>query len=691
MKSYVNAMFISIVVMFLNGCNLEGLDFDKLSKDTGISPEFVIPIAKANISVWDLVQSANKDNEDLIQKDPNGLIKIVYQQSDFINYKVSSIIPNPGTQNFSSGSLVIGDILPKDVNVETSITLNQLSVKLNGLLDGILPFNGMKIPFPPIVASGMDAHFNLDAIKDYSSITLRTGTVEITLKNEMQVPLTIDGSLFDVGNNRSVTDFTFTNIAPHLTKVVSADLTGIQLSNQVEFRLKNFNTPGSLTPVNINLEDYFKVSFQLKDLAISKGNLMISKSQFMKGHNGEFEFMFPEPDIKAFSAVLKKGSLSISVKNGSQLTGSINFKLNEITRDGVPLEATIPLRGNSTTIDLSGAAINFSANPLIPFNHIPYFYSLSIDQTPGFIDFSSSDEIQMDVVMDGFEFKSLTGDFGKRSITIDPGSFELNVDLLNRINGNFKLSNPTLALIVHNSIGIPGSVKLEFIAKSKDGLIAPLNPPLFDIPVPKNLNAGIATKNVVFDKGNSQIVNFIGLPPTGKILYSGQVDFNTGGIVTLQNPNFMDMDASIGFDWLMELPMELQVNQLGFKDTTSISGADFKNFASADLIVNAVNGIPLEFEMQLLFVDTISKTQYGVSEVSKILSAALVDASGDITPVQSSHTFSLNKTDIENLRKSNGLVFSGAVSSPSSGTAVAPIYSGSEIKLNVVIKSKVNL
>jgi len=141
----------------------------------------------------------------------------------------------------------------------------------------------------------------------------------------------------------------------------------------------------------------------------------------------------------------------------------------------------------------------------------------------------------------------------------------------------------------------------------------------------------------------------------------------------------------------MELPLELQINKLGFKDTTSVSGSDYDNLKSADLIINATNGIPFDIDLQLLFIDTISKMQYGATDAVKILSAAQVNATGEVTPVQTSQTFSLHERDVENLRKANGLVFSGVISSPSSGATISPLYSESEIKLNVVIKSKVNL
>ncbi|MDP2113803.1 MAG: hypothetical protein Q8K69_07070, partial [Bacteroidota bacterium] len=352
----------------------------------------------------------------------------------------------------------------------------------------------------------------------------------------------------------------------------------------------------------------------------------------------------------------------------------------------------VPLSGSSTTIDLAGANINFASDPVVPYNQIPYVYSLTVNSTAGYINYSATDIIKMDITLNGLEFKSITGDFGKRAITVDPDVFDLNVDMLDKIDGSFKLANPSLVLTIRNSIGMPAKVDLDFIATNKDGKTVALDPQVFTIPVPANINAGIATKTIVFNKDSSNIVDFIALPPTGQISYSGNVNFNPSAtLITPQNPNFLDIDATFAIDMAMELPLELQISNLAFKDTSGINGSDYDKIESAELILNAKNGIPLDIDMQLIFIDTLQNIQFGASKKTKILSAAQVNSSGVITPVQSSQTFSLNAVEMENLRKANGIVFSGTVSSPSGGTVAAPIMSDSKLEMNVVIKAKVNL
>ncbi|HAQ21202.1 MAG TPA: hypothetical protein DCR40_18515 [Prolixibacteraceae bacterium] len=686
-------LICSVWLLFLaNSCNLESFDFDKLSDEVNLNPEMVAPIAKAHISVWDLLQSVNRDNKDLIAKDPNGLIKIMYKKTDLYKYNVRDLLSFPVQQSFSSGDKLLGDIQPGNVSISRSITLADLGGLTGGGPIDVGIFHGLTVPFPSYSFNGPAYSYKIAQIPDFTSVTLTKGSLEITLENKLKVAVSFKGSLWDLGYNRKIKDdIVFNNIAPNATSKVTLDLAGIQLSNNVEFRLMSFSTPGSTTPVYIDRLDCLKLNIDLKNASISKGNLKIPP-QTMLGSSGTVNFVFPEPDLKAYATVLKKGTMSIKISNTSKVNGSINLTLPEVKKNGIPVTASVPLSGNSVTIDLAGANLNFASDPIVSYNRVPYSYNIQVISSTGYVDYVSTDVIKLDMTITSLEFKSVHGDFGKRSIQIDPNKFDLNVDMLDNIDSNFKLANPKLELIFHNSIGMPASLALGLTASNKLGqkVVLTRTPSSFDIPVPANINAGTATGSMVFDRQNSNIVNFVALPPSGQISYSGKADFNKSNVVTPQNPNFLDLDAAFSIDLAMELPIELQISNMSFKDTSSISGEDYDQVESAELIINAKNGIPLDVDVQLFFLDGSNK-QIGSSKKAKILSAAQVSSSGVITPTQTSQSFGLDASEMNNLRKAKGIVFSGTISSPSGGTGVASLYSDSMIDLNVVIKAKVNL
>lgn len=691
MKKLIILIGLAFVLALTNSCNLDNLDFEKLSDQVNLNPEVVAPIAKADISVWDLMQSLNKDNSNMISKDPNGLVKIMYRENDLFRYNVRDLLSLPVQQNFSSGDKPLGELQPGTVSVACNITLTDL-VNLLGFSNAA-QYAGQTVPFPSFSYNGPYVSFKVDQIPDFTTITLSKGILEITMENKLKVPITVKGGLYDLTYNRKIKDdFQFANIAAGASSKVSLDLTGLQISNKVEFRMLTFDTPGSTAPVFINPLDFFKLTFDLKNAGVSQGNLAV-KTQTLSGSSGTVSFTFPDATLKAYSVMMKKGTMSIKTNNTSKVSGAINLTLPEIKKNGVPITASIPLNGSSIQVDLSGASFNFASDPLVPYNKIPYSYNIQVNASSGFVDYKATDAIRVDMTLTNLEFKTVTGDFGKQQITINPGNFDLDADMLDKIEGNFKLSNPKMELIFHNSIGMPAAVSINLAGKSKTGQQISLTrtPSTYDIPVPASLSSGIATGSMVFDKQNSNIVSFVALPPTGQIAYSGKAEFNKTNTVTPQNPNFIDLDATFSIDAQLDLPIELQVSNLTFKDTTSVSGEDFDKLENAQLMINAENGIPLDVDVQLFFIDTISKSQFGFTKKLKVLTAAQIAANGAVTPTKTTQTLSLDTSEMNSLKKANGIVFSGSVTSPSGGTGVASLYSDSKLKLTVVIKSKVNL
>lgn len=693
MKNSHVILWMFLLAIVLNSCSLDELEFSKMSDDANWNPEVVLPLAKGNVKAWDMINGAIKSNESSLVNGADGLVKIVYRKNDLLNYHVRDLFSFPTSQSFSMDEKPLGEFHPEDITLASQITLNDLTALIGGNLSQLVLVNGLTFPFPAVSAPQMNAPFDLSGVAEFETITLSQGVLDIHIENRMKVPITISGALFDKASNHKVREFTFSNLMPGEFKNVTSNLAGVELSSQVEFRLQTFETPGSITPVTINLTDYFKIKFMLKDLIISRGNMKVTQIKTLKGGDGFLDFAFPETEMKAFGAHLKKGLLTIRNSSNLPLSGSINFTLHEIKykSTGLPISATVPLNGSPVVISLDETDINFTTDPAQPYNRIPYTYTLTLNPSPGYVNYSSSDLFKLTINLDNLDFKTVTGDFGKRVIEVEPGMFAMDVDFLDKLNGGFKLADPKLTLTVRNSIGIPAIMAMDFVATGKEGNSIALNAPAFEVPVPSDLNAGIAVKSVVFNKQNSSIVDFIALPPTGSISYNGKADFNTATTVTPQNPNFVDIDGFFGVDLALELPLEMQITNLNFKDTTGITGSDFEKIESAELILNARNSLPLDVEMQLLYVDTISGKQFGASKITKVLSSAQVSETGVITPVQSTHTFTLDSNEMETLRKANGIVFSGTISSPALGTKSSPIYSDSNIEISVVLKSKINL
>ena len=301
-KSTLFLCFV-LLLFLVNSCNLDSLDFDKLSDDLNLNPEVVAPVATADITVWDLIHSANNDNDDVITKDPTtGLVKIVYKQDNLYSYNVRDFLDFPTQQSLSADNKALGEVSPSDVSISRKVTLDELGNTLPGHVNNIQNFAGQNIIFQQYSFTGPTVTYGVDPFSDFTSVTLSKGTLDVKLDNKLRIPITLKGILYDKIKQATIASVAF-DLQPNVSSTQSFTLDGKELSNQIEFQLTEFTTLGSSpNTVLIDLKDYFNLTFRMKDLKVKTGNLMV-KAQTLDEKKGVMSFTFPEADLKAFSTV----------------------------------------------------------------------------------------------------------------------------------------------------------------------------------------------------------------------------------------------------------------------------------------------------------------------------------------------------------------------------------------------------
>lgn len=686
MKKLCNKLFFLVILFIVSSCNLDNFDFNKLSDDVSLSPEFVMPLARANISIWDIIESVNEENDTLIKKGENDIIKIVYTEEGIYDYQVRDLLDLPQQKSFNSGNKVIGNISIDDVVKDRMITLQEVTDMVDGDIDNIIPLNGTNAIFPETSFVGPPpAYYAVQDIDNFDWIRFAKGDIEITLENMLPVPMSLKGGFIDTQAGSGFAAFNFSNVAASGTATTTVSLNGMSISNKISFRMIEFKTHVTGFPALINLNDYFKLSIKFKNIEISEGSVKPT-AQVLDGFTGSFNFDFAD-NIKVFEAMVKYGTLDVNLNTTSGISGSVKLEFPQIVGESLQ---DIPF-GGSKSMTLAGAKINLASDAVTPYNTVPYKYSISINASTTAIPFNANDAISLNVTLNNLEFQSIKGDFGDKNISIDNGNFNMDMAFFDKIEGDFKLANPQLKLILTNGIGVPAEVNADFVAQNKSGQSVSLNPNPFRLVTPASLGSAAVTQTVEFNKTNSNIVDFVALPPSGNISYSGNIVFNPDGAVTGANANFFDLDAGLKIDLGVDLPFELQIKDLVFSDTVKMDSGDLDMIKRAELIINAVNEIPLDIDVQLFFIDTISGQQYSSSAKNKLLTAAQISDAGVITAVTSSNSIVLQENELEGLKRANGIVFKGSISSPANGTKTAVIYSQSKLNMNVVIKSKFDL
>ncbi len=682
--------FLFLIPLFLaSSCNLDNFDFNKLSDDVSLSPELVMPMAKADITVWDIIESVNDENDTLLKTGDKDIIKIVYTEENIYEYEVRKLVNLPDHKDLPVEEKAIGNIKLSTIAKQRGITIKQLQDNLSGAIDNIT--DGVQ-QLPLLEYDPIDIEYVVSGIDQFERVKFAKGELSVTLKNNFQFHyITVEASLIDKLTGNPIKNLVFNNIMPNNSSAAQkVTLDNLTFSNSLSFRLTKFIVHQNNSPEIININsDIFSFDMSFNKLEITSGRVKV-ESQQIENFAGSFNFDFDD-DVKVFAAELKGGSLEINSVNTSPLSGTLYITFPEIKKLGSPIQVNIPFNGQSGKQNLSNALINMASDVNFPYNKVPYTYTIALNASSGYIDFDANDYVRLNASLDMLDFKNVQGDFGKKQVKIDDGNFNMDMEFLDKITGDFRLANPKLQLILTNGIGVPAKVEADFVAQDKNGKSVSLNPTPFMVTPPASLSSPVVKQTVTFDKTNSNIVEFVALPPSGNISYTGDIFFNPTDIVSPANPNFFDLDSKLQIDLGVDLPFELQVNNLTFEDTAKIDSGDLDKIKTAELIVNAINEIPLDIDVQLFFVDTISGQQFSSSAKNKLLSAAQISDTGVITATNSSHSITLNETELSGLKKANGIIFKGTISSPSNGTKSAVIYSKSKLNMSVSIKAKLDL
>ena len=213
----------------------------------------------------------------------------------------------------------------------------------------------------------------------------------------------------------------------------------------------------------------------------------------------------------------------------------------------------------------------------------------------------SSSKLNFNFKLNNLKFKKAEGKITVDPIAIDPDKFNMNIDFLDEIGGKFKFTRPELNIILRNKgIGVPMSVDATFDGQNAegDGLTLELKEgkELFtsgnklDIMLPDTLG---------LNKDNSNIVDFLSLPPTGDISYRGTVTVNPKGA----EDNVIYSDGEIDLDAYVRIPFALSAEGLNYKDTLNDIDIDPKyadKIKEGIITITAVNGLPLNLQIPTL-------------------------------------------------------------------------------------------
>ena len=187
--SIIPVGIILFIALLFNSCNMEYIEFDKISKDTRLNTRYAGPLVHGRVNIGDILNRFDEDDDVKIYDD--GLLYLVYKSSTY-SRRMDEIITLPN-QNYTE-SFVESDPDMPDEPYDTKETITRtryfvMAFNNDEKLDSIWLDNGL-------LEIDVDNYFiNHDAQLTISSSNIRLGNGQTLNKNMRISPNNYDENL----------------------------------------------------------------------------------------------------------------------------------------------------------------------------------------------------------------------------------------------------------------------------------------------------------------------------------------------------------------------------------------------------------------------------------------------------------------------------------------------------------------
>lgn len=266
------------------------------------------------------------------------------------------------------------------------------------------------------------------------------------------------------------------------------------------------------------------------------------------------------------------------------------------------------------------------------------------------------------------------------------GYFDLDIEFLDKIGGNFRFTDPELKILVKNKgIGVAADLQMDFWVK--DGLGANrFNGGPLEFPV----NRELTEKEGTMVYRGEELGAFLSLPPSGLVSYAGQVTL--GG--SDDHSDVIWKDGAVRMDAEINIPLKLSAEGLFYQDTISDVSVD-KDVAdkimSGTIVLAATNGVPLELSVDSLIL--VDKEYKPLTKVAATAGKNKLEAAHGNIPAKGQLEFELNKEQAKLLGRTEHMLLAVKAATPLEGGVrkAVSVYANASLELNVMLKAQIKL
>ena len=670
--------------MALSSCQTDVVDPTNI--DITANPIIALPLGEIGLTMDHLLIPDSS-----LIFDDNTVYKVIVAQDSVFGIDVNDLISIPA-QSPSSSSISMGTVAVSNVSLTQDIALG--AVASDAGLTAISSAHGSNAPFPQLNESNVGTYGG-SGFGTFTSASFSNGTLTLGLTNDWPVPVSMGIDLVNASTGATILTYAMNNVAANGgTGSDTESLVNITLPNSIGFKITSLTSPGSGTNlVAIDTTDNLELAISSANLEVYNAITQISTQDI----SSDTQYVDLSTGGSEELRELMFSTASFDYEFVSTLAENLALNLNFPGSDqnGVEVDTTIIIAAGATTtgsINLNGTILDLTQDPSQNHSRLPIAVAATLVGSGNMVNIDSSDALDMTFEMTNLQFGHIKGFFGTQQITIDPGAVDLAIDFLENFDGEISFAEPSIAMAITNSIGLPIQLVLDFNS-FKDGTAYGLNGPNYVLPYPTTLG-NTATGTLTFDNTNSSIVDVFTLPKDS-ITYGGSVNVNHD-TATFGTENFVTNTSSISGDLLMEMPFYFTATGLGFYDTlaTDQNNVDAlpegTTLESAKLLLQTTTTLPLDASLNLTFYDanwnTILVKDFGLME------SGIPDANGIIVAPNVLDTeLELDASEATAVLEAVHITAEATMDTYNVGTDPVKLRTDATLNLNLGVQFKVNV
>jgi hypothetical protein len=529
-----------------------------------------------------------------------------------------------------------------------------LSMNVPGLVPGAtvpVPASSFVLPDVP------------NAMQDEATITCASGTIGMTIRNNLPVQLVgtspvklVDGQ----GTIQAFFDFTNVAIPPGGSQTIYDDLTDRTIGNGTGISGFSFHTPGSGTPVTIPADSMLVATLSTSGLRASNAHMSGIPAQRLVDNaktNMDFVDSTIIQDVRA-----KSGRLALEFRNRINLGVLLKFRLSELWRSVggrmVQFEDSVSLTADgeaSYEMNLAGYRIASPTGGLVTSLELVSAVIIPSDVTTP-VGLHDTDKVEISMSM----LSPIVID--SANAVLKPTWIDMNTVVplglgtaVQKYKWQLLIPSASLVLNTNSTVDCPADLYLTLSAtKDAAGNLATLTVPASQ----RRLTGGQGV--ITFDE--TEVGAFLsqlsaGLPDSIRI--SGKVLVNPSDVYVPGAAGLRSIGRNCSFGGTLSLNVPLKVGFGGsvYCDTAAVGdgkqrppSGEVDGVNTGRVMMQLENALPMQVGVKLRLMDFMRQPILTIpqSGVPVQMTSASVDAQGNVTmPAHSTVVLELNHAEAQ--------------------------------------------